>query len=466
MLLPFNLKTIQNKFMRKSTFSIVKILFIFLIGFNNKSYAQLSMSGQLRIRAELRDGYGTILPKTAPDAIFTSQRTRLNALYNMYRVKFFVSLQDVGVWGQDASTINATTVANNDGLQFHEAWAEISLTDTSAKDKWVGLKAGRQEIIYDDQRLIGNADFLQQARTFDAAVFKFENKNYLLHLGISYNQNQQNASGTVYNPVPPTGSNYSANSNGGTMYKSFEYLYASRKLEKGNLSFLFFSDQFSKYQTDTINSVATKVYEAGTWARATTGLYFNNTFNKLAVTASVYYQFGDNSSGQSISAELLSAFFQYSFDKKFNTGTGVDFYSGGMSGSTSNAFDPLYGSPHRFAGSMDYYYAASGFGKNGLIDYYLKTKYKPSDKYLVTADLHLFNSAASVTGFSSKNLGQEIDFLGSYNLTRYIAFEAAYCHYFSSSLLTSATVKNVANASQGANWAAITINIKPEFLLK
>ena len=44
---------------------------------------------------------------------------------------------------------------------------------------------------------------------------------------------------------------------------------------------------------------------------------------------------------------------------------------------------------------MDYFYAASPFGKSGLVDYYIKTKYKPSDKFIIAADLHQFTSAAS-----------------------------------------------------------------------
>src|SRR5882724_10935980 len=97
--------------------------------------AQFSLSGQLRTRTELRDGQGAPLPKGATDAFFTSQRTRLNALFSMYRLKFGVSIQDVRVWGQDVSTINRSTTQNNNDLLLHEAWAEIMLTDTTLKNK-------------------------------------------------------------------------------------------------------------------------------------------------------------------------------------------------------------------------------------------------------------------------------------------------------------------------------------------
>ena len=126
----------------------------------------------------------------------------------------------------------------------------------------------------------------------------------------------------------------------------------------------------------------------------------------------------------------------------------------------------MYGTPHKFAGLIDYYYAANGFGKNGLIDYYLKSKYKMSDKLVMSVDLHQFNSAATVPGYTTKNFGQEIDVVGSYALTKQIMFEAGYAHYFVTDLLTSPSVKNVPNAKSSADWAYLSINVKPEWNFK
>lgn len=445
---------------RKKLFTKIVLCTSACFGMLHHAEAQLTLSGQLRTRTELRDGQGTPLPKGSKDALFTSQRTRLSLNYSLYRIKFGVTAQDVRVWGQDVSTINKTTTADNNALMLHEAWAEILLTDTTVKNKTFSLKIGRQELSYDDERLVGKLDWLQQGRRHDAALFKYETKNgYLLHTAFAFNQNKESASGTVYNSTPP--GNYTASTNGGAMYKSMEMLYAGKKLKQGNASFLFFADQFSKYHSDSLNA---KVFETGTWARFTTGFYFNNTFKKVATTAAAYYQFGKNQTGQDLSAYLLSANAQYLFNKKFNAGVGVDYYSGGTNGTTSNTFDPLYGTPHKFAGLMDYFYAASGFGKGGLVDYYAKAKYKTSDKFQLSADLHQFSSAAVITGTTKKSFGQELDIVGSYSLTKMIGFEAGYSHFFGTSLIASPTVKNVTNANLGSNWAYLQINVKPEFL--
>lgn len=318
--------------------------------FSLHATAQITLSGQVRTRTEFRDGQGAPLPVGAPPAFFTSQRTRLQFGYNAYRLRFGVTAQDVRVWGQDVATINRNTTQDLNGVMLHEAWAELGLTDTTAKNKALSLKIGRQELVYDDQRLLGNLDWLQQARRHDAVLLKYETARWMLHLGAAFNQNREAASGTIYNSTPA--GNYAATTNGGTMYKSLLFLYAGKKLSKGTASFLFLTDDFSKYHMDPVTSV--KTYDTGTWRRATTGLYYTNGFGKLSVTAAAYYQFGKTATGQGLSAHLLGGQAWYAFDKTFSAGAGADLYSGGTSGTTSNAFDPLYGTLHKFGGLMDY----------------------------------------------------------------------------------------------------------------
>src|SRR5215217_3082600 len=131
------IKTNQNYMNSKWYYGGTAVLFCIFL--QVQANAQLSLSGQLRTRTELRDGQGSPLPKGAPPAFFTSQRTRLNVGYTMYRLKFGVSLQDVRVWGQDVSTINRTTSADNNALMLHEAWADIALFDSTVKSKDLNL---------------------------------------------------------------------------------------------------------------------------------------------------------------------------------------------------------------------------------------------------------------------------------------------------------------------------------------
>lgn len=431
-----------------------------------KISAQLSLSAQVRTRTELRDGQGAPLPKGALPAFFTSQRSRLSAGFSTYRVKLGLSLQDVRVWGQDVSTINRTSTADNNALMVHEAWAEMALLDTTIHHKYIGLKLGRQEWVYDDSRLLGNLDWLQQARRHDGALLKYEKATFMIHAAAAFNQNKEAASGTLYNNIPP--GNYAATTNGGSMYKSLQFVYLGKKLSNGIASFLFLADQFNKYHLQADSSLTTKVWDRGSVSRFTTGWYIQNTWGKSAVTTSAYYQFGKNAALQPTRAFLLSAALSRTLGRKLTAAAGVDYTSGGTKGSTSKAFDPLYGTPHKFWGLMDYFYVASPFGKGGLVDYYVKTKYKASEKLTLTCDLHQFNSATAISledkNSNPKNFGQELDLVANYALTKQIGFEAGYAHFFATSLLTSPQVKNINTARNNANWAYVTVNVKPEFL--
>ncbi len=454
--------------MRKKLHSQLLCWLVLLLLCNDAVQAQFSLTGQIRTRSELRDGQGSLSPKKAVPAFFTSQRTRLNFGYTGHRFKLFTAVQDVRVWGQDASSINRNTLDVNNGLMIHEAWGEIMLVDTSAAIDHFSLKIGRQELVYDDVRLLGNLDWLQQARRHDLALLKLEHRGWMAHLGAAFNQNRELKVGSIYNGTP-TG--YAAGTNGiGTLYKSMQFLYVGRKIRTGNASFLFLKDDFNKYHMKETN----RVYDRGVWSRFTTGAYFAaTTFKKLHVTASAYYQGGKDKDGKTMDAYLLSVYTLYPVSKKLNIGPGIDYTSGNrptQNGLTNRQFDPLYGTPHKFWGAMDYFYVADGFGKNGLVDYYLRTRYKANSKLMLSLDAHQFTASNKIMGGDgaelSRNFGTELDFIASYNLTQMINIEGGYASFFATPTLASPTVKNVGNADLQANWAYVMINIKPEFLSK
>ena len=450
------------------------LTFLFCLCLLNEAKAQFTVSGQLRTRTEMRNGQGTLQVKDTVPAVFTSQRTRVNFGYAGYRYKLFTAIQDVRVWGQDGSSINRITTDANDGLMLHEAWGELSLVDTGKVVKNLTLKVGRQELVYDDVRLLGNLDWLQQARRHDAALLKFDHKGWTAHLGVAYNQNAERKSNTIYNGVP-TG--YPASTNGmSSLYKSMQFLYVAKKLHFGNASFLAFKDDFSKFRfalTD-VNKI-TPIYEQGVWSRYTMGgNMFGTAFRKLGFALSAFYQGGKYREGTALDEYLLSVSTSYAVGRKFSVGPGMDMTSGNNGSEPANKFkrfDPLYGTPHKFWGYMDYFYVADGFGSNGLVDYYLKGKYKAKDNLIISLDAHRFVLPTAVTAADGttmdKSLGTELDLVGSYALTKAINLEGGYSMMFSTATLASAKVKNVKRAADQSSWAYLMISIKPaEFLVK
>ena len=501
----------------KKSFKRTLVLAGFSLGVY-KTNAQFSLTGQLRTRTELRDGYATLNTTGSQAAFFTSQRTRLTFGYKWDKLTFNVSAQDVRVWGQDASSIN-----NADGskLMIHEAWAEIVLLnakDTTIKTKWldnVSLKIGRQEIVYDDSRLIGNLDWLQQARRHDAILLKTIHKGWQYDLGFAFNQNTENSSGSAY--LPGNIPQYVYNSNGTLVvtpagilpltvggvltgvsskagapvltnnvstngmnqeYKYFQYVYVSRKVKQIKFAGLFFKDDFGKYRLDSVGSAGTgyvygRRYDVrGTNSRYTYGLMVNGTSGnvhglKKDWQVGAYFQNGKDKDGKTISAQHYTASFILQ-KGKFSFGPGYDYLSGDEATTPStetHRFDPLYGTPHKFWGYMDYFYAGSGSAIGGLQNFYFKTKYTAKDLF-VTFDVHQFSLAKDM--FSSgmavkKNLGWEFDLTGNYTLNKFTTIEAGYCFMSATSSMEVAKAKPVGSTNLTPQWGYIMIIIRPDF---
>ncbi|WP_242696303.1 alginate export family protein [Longitalea luteola] len=488
------------------------------------STAQFSLAGQLRTRTEVRDGLGTLNAKGTDPAFFTSQRTRLTFGYKWDRLNFNVSVQDIRVWGQDASTINN---ADGNKLMVHEAWAELTLmnvADTTIKTKGIdnlSLKIGRQALIYDDVRLLGDLDWLQQGRRHDAVLVKAVHHGWQIDLGAGFNQNTDafgytgtsytagnvpayvtNSSGVLVGtpaglmPLAPNGSVSAASNKAGMpvlanavstngmnqQYKSMQMLYVSRKLGQTKFAGLFFKDDFSKYRLDSSGSasggyVYGRRYDVkGVNSRLTYGLMINGSIGKSsglknAWQLGAYFQSGKDRDGKDLNASHYTA--SLTFQKgRFSFGPGYDYLSGNDANTPateSRRFDPLYGTPHKHWGYMDYYYVGTGSPVGGLQDAYFKVKYQAS-LFFISLDAHNFRLAENVTNAADpdkinidKNLGYEFDLIASYSLNRFTALELGYSFMKANNSTEYVKRGTMNEARHNANWAYLMINIRPDF---
>lgn len=492
--------------------------------FTQSAIAQLSLTGQLRTRGELRDGYGTLETIGSKSAAFIGQRTRLTFNYRSSKIVFQTSIQDVRLWGQDASTI---TPADGAKLAIHEAWAELILSnkkDTAFKFSpfdYFAIKIGRQELAYDDERLLGASDWLTQARRHDAVVFKLLQQGWQVDLGVAFNQNTDavNYNGTYYTPanVPATVKDSKGNvmntpagyiplinaagisaKNGAPVflnppgsnalnqnYKALQYLYAAKKFGKTKISGLFLADQFGKYILDSVkNTSGTDVgylygkhfNQPGVNTRITTGILINPVFgnkNEWAFNGGYYYQGGHDKDGLELNAYTYTLALSYK-PARFNYTAGLDVLSGNNALSTSTVnhrFDPLYGTPHKFWGYMDYFYAVSGSPLGGLSDPYLKIKYTSANNRLTTELAgHYFSLADNqkdINGAAiAKHLGTEFDLTAGYKLNKFTNIDVGVSYMAATSSMEYAKNITPSTASLKPVWAFLQINIKPEFLNK
>lgn len=394
------------------------------------SAQQFDLSAEFRPRFEYRHGYKTLMPDSEDAATFVSQRTRLNFNYGSEKLNAFLSFQNVRVWG-DVITLSSS---DKNGIAIHEAWAQAILSSQFS------LKIGRQEIVYDDERMFGNVNWAQQARIHDAFIASYTpNANNRLDFGLALNENAE----TLFD------TNYTVNN-----YKAFQYLWYHIDLIDIGLSFLILNNGL----TFDDNSEQKVDYNQ------TIGSRFTYENSKFKADASLYFQTG-KIADTGLSAYNVATNINYKFSGIVSAGLGIEYLSGTDMNSTSNklkSFTPWFGTNHKFNGWMDYFYVGNHNNSVGLIDINANFKYE-KDKFFVIVAPHIFSSAANVVdGFNEKmsnNLGTEIDLVFGYKIENNIKLQVGYSQMFATETME---VLKGGNKNNSNNWAWAMFVFKPK----
>ena len=218
---------------------------------------------------------------------------------------------------------------------------------------------------------------------------------------------------------------------------------------------------------------------SGTNSRYTYGLMINhimgNTsgFGKIAIQAAYYAQSGKNRDGIIMkNAYHYTAFVTYQ-KGKFSVTPGYDVLSGNNAGTSEDEkFDPLYGTPHKHWGYMDYFYVGTGSANGGLNNPYLKLKYT-TNLLTLGLDYHNFSLNKDMKkadgSLVSKNLGNEFDFVLNYSLNKFSNIEFGYSLMKASNSMPFAKGQAVTNAvadtyNKTGNWFYAMVKFSPDFL--
>ncbi|TDQ25406.1 alginate export family protein [Tenacibaculum caenipelagi] len=401
------------------TYKITTALLLFAI---TTTFAQFKIDAEIRPRAEYRHGFKTLFPDNTNPAMFVSQRTRLNTSYNIEKLNFYVSFQDVRVWG-DVPQLNNT---DNSGLSVHQAWGEIFL------DSNFSVKLGRQEVIYDDSRIFGNVGWVQQARSHDMAMLKYQKNDFKFDIGLAFNQSAENLTGT--NLTTPN------------TYKAMQYAWLHKDWNDFSGSFLFLN-----------NGMQTPI---GLKYSQTIGTHLKAKKDNLNVAANLYYQFGNDALNRDLNAYLLGIEANYKVSKTTKVGLGAELQSGNdynTSADENKAFSPFYGTNHKFNGFMDYFYVGNHMNSVGLLDIYAKANFSLNSKSNITAFVHNFSAASDINTTVSKQLGTEVDLVYAYKFTKEIGFKAGYSQMFASEGM-EVLKGNADDNTNNWGWVMVTIN--------
>ncbi len=386
-------------------------------------HAQFILSGEFRPRTEFSRGYKSLAVEDQKLSTATAQRTRLNAIYNSEGVKAKLVLQDVRYWGNQPQLVTNEDYATS----VHEAWAEIKLAEN------LFLKAGRQELVYDDSRIFGNVGWAHQARSHDLALFKIENE-IKLHFGIAHHENAD-ITNNFYN--------------GPDAYKDLQFLWFNKTWEQTGLSLLFLNNGVPVF---VANNEQENRYSQ------TFGGRVKQAFEDLSLAANLYLQNGKHFSDTDISA--LNFLFEASMKNGFSTG--FEHLSGNSydKNDKNYAFNPLYGTNHAFNGHMDYFFVGNHINSVGLNDVYLKYGYK-KEKFGFNGHLHYFASAGKISADAKNYLGTEMDLGISYAVQPNALLSAGWSVMFAGE---SMELLKGGDHQVGQHWGYIMLSVTPTFI--
>lgn len=400
---------------------------------------KLDLDAQFLTRGELRMGG---LPENQDDtggdfAAFFMERTRLVIGYSRPYLDAKISAQHSGVWGQAGKGV----------VNLYETWVQLKAP--------IGLfaKIGRQELSYDNERIIGSDDWAMAASSHDVGKFGYEGHGHKAHLILGFNQNAENTNGGTFYK------------DGAHPYKSMQTLWYHYDVPRTSLgaSLLFMNLGVQGYEPHK------------TRFQHLAGVYLLWTPKPLLLEGSYYRHFGHTEDRMPIKAWMASIKLQYTLNPQWRFTTGYDYLSGdefyyvrdeGQAGLVRHkemrGFSTLYGSHHQFYGAMDFFYIsafADGFSP-GLQNLYTNIDYTPVKKLTFNAAYHFLATTVNLTDFSHK-LGHELELTASYQFMPYARLSAGY-----SFMVGSDTMKELKRTSDSGrlHWAWISLNVTPRIL--
>ncbi len=377
--------------------------FLLLVALPTISSAQtIVVSGEIRERSEL-DGRGMIAG-THSDA-YHLLRSRLAASAAVdSNLTVRLELQDARTFGS-----NAAAGGGSPTLDLRQGY--IDIRDIAGLP--LSVRVGRQARSYGNERLIGRVDWSNTGQSFDGVVARIGGATASLDIlgaaivrrsnSPAYNRDHILAGGWgTLGALAP-----------GTSVQGY---------------FLF----------DTPYRDSVRQY------RKTTGFYSRGFAGSFDFEIEGGYQFGEwRRDGETAQRKTIDAWmgglrggYTFSDIDSLRIGVGVDRLSGNDPArpATHGAFSALYGTHHRFYGSMDYLVDVPGATRGlGLEQLIVQVSFVPLQGMKLGAELHFFGLATdpriadpALPAATSKTIGREIDLSAAFQATRALNIAAGF----------------------------------------
>ena len=353
---------------------------------------KVKFNGQVRTRSNLSNKDFNSDTKANS---YTELRTRFGAQFMPTEdVTGFIQLQDSRIYGQEPHTL-----ASTENVDLHQAYFNIQ----NIFDVPFNLKAGRMELSYGAQRLIGAVGWHNVGRSFDGGVLQLNTKS----LDVDF------ISARLHESELP----------GDSTDIGLWSAYGNVKMNN-NLKLQPYIIGESKFKED--------------FSRYTAGAFLSGKHGAFSHEIELAYQFGTQMTDVDISAFMVTANFNYALSgsSKPALGVGVDYLSGddGKDVNKYKVFSTLYATNHKFYGYMDYFLniPVHTYGL-GLMDMHIKAAVSPGKKLKLAGAFHQFNANADYTledGATSTSFGSEIDLTFFYTYNKSVKFQGGYSMFF------------------------------------
>jgi hypothetical protein len=283
----------------------------------------------------------------------------------------------------------------------------------SEGDRSVNVRAGRQELLFGDERVISPLDWANTRRTFDG--YRATAKSKLLTVD-----------GFYTNPVVVSEKSFDSPD----LQQEFMGLYSS----------------YTGFENETLDFYALRYNNASgpnNFDFNTFGTRLKGSEGDLLYDFEVSYQLGRNTDGSAHDAQSYTA----GLGRKLNSKSPLnpilwayfDWASGDDSRGAGNGYHHLFPLAHKYNGFMDL------FGRRNLGDANAFLTFKPTSKWTMLVWYHYFFLAnQNDTPYSiamrpfnagnapgSRDLGNELDLMGTYSISARQSLLIGYSHFWS-----------------------------------
>lgn len=340
----------------------------------------------------------------------------------------YVQAIDASMFGLDAPyTPTQIDVNRTDLLQYY---AELNVGDVG--DGNLKYRYGRQFLQYGGQRLLSSLGWANTFRNFEGHKLVYTSDNWDVDAFAMQSVNAVSGN----DPQP-----YSFDRVDRSRWISGVYS-TWKGIENNNLDLYYLrfdeTDSSAALQDGRRNTLGARL--AGKQP-VKDGKTLVGTWNWDVEGA---WQFGEDNFGSAayrdVQAGMVGALGGYTFDDvTWKPGLGGIFYWGsGDSDPTTgdiNTFNSLYPLGHAYWGQID------NFSGQNLLDYGVQASIKPHEKLSVVSQWHYFDLAqssdriyniagAGLAGSGDKNVGNELDFVGTYTHSKSFNVQLGYLMFF------------------------------------